>query len=112
MEEVIYIEYYTQENGKAPYIEWEEDLPKDIRARVRARLNRIRHGNFGDCTHIEGTLYELRIHTGPGYRIYYGKKNQKLVILVCAGSKRSQVKDIEKAKKYWLEVNSKKGVQQ
>ena len=107
MEDLITIEYYILENGKSPYVEWEADLPKDIRAQVRKRLNRVRLGNFGDCSHIEGSLYELRMHVGPGYRIYYGKKNQKLVILICAGSKRGQQRDIEKAKKFWLEGSFK-----
>ena len=76
----------------------------ELRAQVRKRLNRIRLGNFGDIDHIEGSIFELRIHSGAGYRIYYAKKGNKIVILLCAGSKRSQNRDIEKAKKYWQDL--------
>lgn len=106
MEEQIIIEYYETDNGKCPYIEWEESLPKKLRAQIRKRFNSVRLGNFGDFEHIEGSLYELRNHSGAGYRIYYGKKGAKLVILLCAGDKGTQRRDIEKAKKYWLEYNS------
>lgn len=106
MEEQIVIEYYETDNGKCPYIEWEESLPKDVRGQIRKRLNRIRLGNFGDFVHIEGNIYELRNHCGPGYRIYYGKKGQKIIILLCAGDKRTQKRDIEKAKQFWLEYIS------
>jgi putative addiction module killer protein len=46
-------------------------------------------------------VYEFRIHLGPGYRIYFGKAKDRVVIILCAGDKRSQERDINKAKKYW-----------
>ncbi len=106
IEEQITIEYYETDNGKCPYLEWEDSLPIKLRGQIRKRLNRVRLGNFGDFDHIEGSLYELRNHSGPGYRIYYGKKGQKIIILLCAGDKGSQNRDIERAKKYWLEYTS------
>lgn len=71
---------------------------------MRIRINRLRMGNFGDCKPIKGItrLYELRIHFGPGYRLYFGKAKDKLVIILCGGDKGSQARDIEKAKEYWL----------
>lgn len=104
MEEQIVIEYYETDSGKCPYLEWEADLSKELRAQIRKRLNRVRLGNFGDFHHIESSLYELRNHSGAGYRIYYGRKGKKIVLLLCAGDKSSQKKDIERAKKYWLEL--------
>jgi putative addiction module killer protein len=69
----------------------------------RIRINRLRLGNFGDCKTIQGIvgLYELRIHIGAGYRLYFGKAKDHLVIVLCGGDKRSQERDIEKAKEYW-----------
>ncbi|MBA3721246.1 MAG: type II toxin-antitoxin system RelE/ParE family toxin [Parachlamydiaceae bacterium] len=106
MEDKIHIEYYETDNGKCPYLDWEADLPRELRAQIRKRLNRIRLGNFGDFDHIEGSLYELRKrnHSGAGSPIYYGKKRNKILILLCTGDKRSQKRDIERAKKYWLEL--------
>lgn len=104
MEEQFTIEYYETDNGKCPYLEWEGELTTELRAQIRKRLNRVRLGNFGDIDHIEGSIFELRIHAGAGYRIYYAKKGNKIVVLLCAGSKRSQDRDIAKAKKYWQDL--------
>ena len=101
MEEQITVDYYETDTGKCPYLEWEADLSKELRAQIRNRLNRVRLGNFGDFDHIEGSIFELRFHVGPGYRIYYGQKGKKIVVLLCGGEKRSQSRDIARAKKYW-----------
>ena len=87
-----------------PFSEWLASI-KDARAVaiVRARLNRIRLGNFGDCKSVGDGVEELRIDFGPGYRIYYGREGSLLVVLLCGGSKRTQAKDILKAQRYWKE---------
>jgi putative addiction module killer protein len=60
-------------------------------------------GNFGAKDFIEGSkcIYELVIDFGPGYRIYYALVDQKIVLLLCGGKKKSQSRDIEKAKEYY-----------
>lgn len=68
---------------------------------IQARLNRIRLGNFGDARALGGGVEELRIAYGSGYRIYFGRDGQTVVVLLCAGDKRSQQHDIETAKAYW-----------
>jgi putative addiction module killer protein len=91
-------------NGRSPYLEWESKLDKAVRAAVRVRINRLRLGNFGDSKVIKGAngLYEIRIHLGPGYRLYYGKARETLVIILCGGGdKGTQTRDIQKAKEYW-----------
>jgi putative addiction module killer protein len=90
-------------SGKCPYVEWEKRLEKSIRAAIRVRINRLRIGNFGDCKTIKGStgLYELRIHWGPGYRLYFGRVKDSLVIILCGGDKGTQLRDIQKAKEYW-----------
>src|ERR1700722_11733888 len=90
-------------NGKCPYLDWEQKLDRFVRGAVRVRINRLRLGNFGDCKTIKGAigLYELRIHINAGYRLYFGKAHDRLVIVLCGGDKRSQERDIEKAKEYW-----------
>jgi putative addiction module killer protein len=104
MDEEYTIELYETEKGKCPYVEWERKLDVKIRAQVMRRIARIRLGNFGDCKPIENGVWELRIDKGPGYRIYYGKKRKKIVILLSAGEKRSQSRDIKKALKYWESI--------
>jgi putative addiction module killer protein len=87
-----------------PFSEWLDSL-KDARAVgiVRARLNRIRLGNFGDCKTVGGGVEELRIDFGPGYRVYFGRKGCALVILLGGGDKKTQAKDILRARKHWEE---------
>ena len=83
----IEVSYLELENGKAPYLDWEKKLDVEARAATRIRINRIRVGNFGDCKRIQGAtgLYELRLHLGPGLRIYFGKMKDSIVIILCGG---------------------------
>ena len=72
---------------------------RDIRGRARilARIERFALGNPGDVEPIGEGVSELRIHYGPGYRVYIKQQGQALVILLAGGDKRSQAKDIKKA---------------
>jgi putative addiction module killer protein len=71
-----------------------------------ARLDRIEDGNFGDCGSVGGGVSELRfIMTGPGYRIYFGEHDD-MVILLRAGTKKTQRSDIAAAQRLWREYNA------
>jgi len=95
------LEYLT-ESGQNPFRKWLEELrDRQARAKVRVRLNRIRLGNFGDCKNVGGGVSELRIPYGPGYRVYFGRQSNTVVILLYGGHKKTQSKDIALAKKYW-----------
>jgi len=97
------LEYIT-ENGANPFHIWLKSLKDRVsRARIRARLNRLRLGNFGDCKSVGKGVHEMRVDYGPGYRIYYGKSKTTIVILLCGGSKKSQSKDIQLAQAYWVD---------
>lgn len=67
------------------------------RGRIEARILRLSHGNSGDVEPIGEGVSELRIHYGPGYRVYYAQRGKVLVILLCGGSKRTQRNDIKTA---------------
>ena len=73
---------------------------KDIRAKVAIirRIKRVKDGNFGDHKPVGEGVSELRLTIGPGYRVYYTHKNDEIIVLLIAGDKSSQSKDIEKAK--------------
>ena len=66
-------------------------------------MARIRNGNLGDYDTVHEGVFEFRLDIGPGYRIYFGfgKGRKSLIILLVGGPKRSQSKDIKKAKEYW-----------
>ena len=101
-QELIWIDYFRDASGKYPFKKWYESL-KDSLAQtvVDARLARVRLGNLGDCKSVGQSVYELRIMHGPGYRIYFGRENEKLILLLCGGNKGDQKKDIRRAQEYW-----------
>jgi len=80
------------------FTKWIQEL-KDLKgkARIQARIDKLEFGHFGDCESIGSGVFELRIHFGPGYRVYLMKKGQELVILLAGGDKGSQAKDIKQA---------------
>lgn len=67
-------------------------------ARIVARIRRIELGNPGDSKSLGGHVMEMRIDYGPGYRVYYARRGVAVVILLCAGDKRTQQRDIERAR--------------
>jgi putative addiction module killer protein len=70
------------------------------RAKIAVRIDRLSAGNFGDCKSLRGGLFELRIHWGPGYRVYYALEDRECVLLLCGGDKRKQSSDIRRALEY------------
>jgi len=93
---------YTDERGKSPYAEWLHSL-RDVRAKAKIimQVDKMELNLFGDVKPIGEGLSELRIHYGPGYRVYYVKEGQQVFLLLCGGDKSAQSKDIKRAKEYW-----------
>jgi len=79
---------------------------KDIKGKVAVlrRVERVKEGNFGDHKSLGSNISELRVSVGAGYRVYYTKKEDKIIILLVGGDKSTQSKDIEKAKKLCKEL--------
>ncbi len=102
------IRFYKLPNGKEPVKDWLLDLDKSLRVKVIRRIERIYDDNFGDFKQIEPNLYELRFTLGKGYRIYYTIQNDVLVLLLNAGDKSKQSKDIEIAKAYLKDIKDNK----
>lgn len=95
---------YQQDDGVEPYTEWYRSLRDGLaKASIAMRLHRVEIGNMGDCKPVGEGVHELRIHVGPGYRIYCGFHGELMVILLCGGDKSTQVRDIAKAKAFWTE---------
>ncbi len=103
------VQEYIAEDGRNHFEDWLLGLrDSEARARLRARVNRVRLGNFGDCRGVGSGVHELRIDFGPGYRIYFGRRGNTVVILLCGGDKRTQVRDIEMARTLWQEYLRRK----
>jgi len=98
------IHVYVTSKGESPFLKWLQSL-SDAKGRAiaRVRLDRIRLGNIGDVKPVGGGVSELRIDYGPGYRVYFGQIGNRIVILLCGGTKASQAKDISRAQQYWLD---------
>ena len=99
---------YKTPDGREPFEEWLDSLKdKNAQAIIIQRIDRVNLGNFGDCRGLGEGIYELRVHYGPGYRVYFGDLNGVIVILLCGGSKRTQRQDMNKAREYWRELKSR-----
>lgn len=94
--------------GRSPFSRWFNRLDKTAAAKVAATLYRMEQGNLSNTKGLGDNLFEYRIDFGPGYRIYFGKDGENLIILVGGGTKRHQSQDIKKALGLWQEYKKQK----
>ena len=89
------------------FLKWERKL-RDRRAKalIAARIFRLSNGLFGDVEPVGHGISELKIHYGPGYRVYFHQQGNEIIILLCGGDKSTQQQDIELAKKLSKELRS------
>jgi putative addiction module killer protein len=104
------IKVFCLSYGKQPFLEWLNAL-RDERAaaKIKARLARVRLGNFGSARSVGEGVQELKVDYGPGYRVYFAQSGNELVILLCGGDKGDQDEDIKSAKEYWATYKREKG---
>jgi len=98
---MLEIRYYVTSGGHQPFAEWFADLDPVARAKVARALVRMEQGNLSNVKSIGEGVLEYRIDFGPGYRVYFGRDGEVLVILLTGGTKKRQQRDIEAAKEYW-----------
>lgn len=110
--DVIQLLEYVTATGHSPFAKWREKLDPTTRARVTIAAFRLEAGNFSAAKGIGAGVFELRLDFGPGYRIYFGKDGDRLVILLGGGTKKRQQSDIEAAQTLWREFKQTKGKQQ
>src|SRR5688572_23513912 len=90
------------DNGTVPFDEWLSGLSdRRMEAAVDARLARVRAGNFGDHKRLGDGVSELRIDIGPGLRLYFGEWRRQIIVLIGGGNKKTQQRDIQRAKNLW-----------
>src|ERR1035437_2462068 len=94
--------YFTDVTGEKPFKKWLYGLrDRSAFARITTRLERVELGNIGDHKNVGSGVFELRIHYGPGYRVYYAHSGNQIVLLLLGGDKTTQGQDIETAIAYW-----------
>ena len=104
----IEIRTYETSLGLCPFEEWFDTLTDGHANKIQSAVRRMSLGNFGDHKSVGSGVMERRLTVGPGYRIYFGRDGDDLVILLVGGTKRRQQKDIEKAKEYWEDYKARK----
>ena len=96
------IVFFKDKNGTEPFKDWLNGL-RDIKvqSRIVRRLRLVERGHFGDFKAVGGGVYELRYFFGAGYRVYFAKSGNDIIIILNGGDKGTQSRDIRKAKDYW-----------
>jgi len=109
---VLEVRHYLSRSGKDLFDEWLSELA-DLRtqAKIAVRINRLAAGNLGNSKPLGGGLWELRVDWGPGYRVYYSMIGRECVLLLCAGDKRTQAADIDRARDYLKEYRERTATQ-
>lgn len=95
--------FYKDQNGNEPIKLWLKTLDITYMKRISMRLIRVENGNYGDYKKLDDEICELRFKFGSGYRIYFAEIDNMIILLINAGDKSTQLKDIKKAKEYLKE---------
>lgn len=99
---------YVDESGRSPFRRWFDDLNAIAAARVSVALARIELGNLSNAKPVGTGVLEFRIDFGPGYRVYFGRDGETIVILLGGGTKSLQGRDIEDAKARWADYKARR----
>jgi putative addiction module killer protein len=102
------IRYYVASSGQEPFADWFADLEAVARAKVARGVIRLEQGNFSNVKTVGEGVLEYRIDFGPGYRVYFGRDGDALVILLIGGTKKRQQRDIDAAHTYWQDYKQSK----
>jgi len=99
---------YLDERGASPFARWFEGLDATSAAKVATALYRLEQGNLSRVEGVGSGVYECKINFGPGYRVYFGKDGEELVIVLGGGSKKRQSADIAAALGCWQDYKRRK----
>jgi putative addiction module killer protein len=105
---MIELRGYVDEKGNKRFASWLEALDASAAAKVTIALTRMEQGNLSNTKGVGAGLFEYRIDFGPGYRIYFGRDGERIVILVGGGTKKRQNKDIQAAHACWADYKRRK----
>jgi len=102
------IRYYETADGHSPFAEWFEELDSVTRARVAAAIARMEQGNLSRVKSVGEGVLEYKMDFGPGYRVYFGRDGEQLVVLLTGGTKQRQQRDIKDAAAFWRDYKRSK----
>ena len=105
---MIDVREYLAADGSSPYAKWFNALNAPAAAKVAIAITRMAQGNLSNAKSVGGGIQEYRIDFGPGYRIYFGRDGDRLVILLGGGTKKRQQNDIHRAQNLWSDYRRRK----
>lgn len=96
------IEYFRTANGREPFREWLKTFDTDTQDRLYGCVVRVASGGSPrNIKPLGDGVFEIKVNTGPGYRIYFGQVGRQIVLLLLGGDKSTQFRDVQTAKEYW-----------
>ena len=105
---MIEIRYYIAVDGYEPFADWFADLEPVSRAKIARAIARMEQGNLANVKSVGEGVLEYRIDFGPGYRVYFGRDGETLIILLTGGTKKRQQRDIDAAHEYWQDYKRRR----
>ena len=99
---------YRDHGGRSPFREWFDKLSSEASRKITTALYRMGLGNFSNAKSVGAGVYECRINFGPGYRVYFGKDEERILILLGGGTKRRQRNDTSLALERWEDYKQRK----
>lgn len=100
------IREFLTNDGRSPVRDWLRGLDAVARARIQARILRFESGNLGDHKSVGEGVWEARVMFGPGYRVYFARDGDRIVLLLLGGDKGTQNSDIRQAQGFWKEYRA------
>jgi putative addiction module killer protein len=104
----VHLREYVGETGSRPFGSWFDKLDPQAAVKINAALERMTQGHAASVKGVGAGVLEYRIDFGPGYRVYFGRDGDEIVILLGGGTKKRQQKDIETAQSRWADYKQRK----
>ena len=105
VKELLQVQEYVNKSGVNHYRSWFDDLDVSLQVRIQTHIDRLTL-ELGDVKSVGSGVSELRLHFGAGYRVYFARRDKKIVLLLCGGDKGTQRRDIRLAQSLWSEAKA------
>lgn len=105
---ILELSEYLDSKGRSPFGAWFDDLDSTAAAKITTALTRMGLGNLSNTKGVGEGVLEYKVNFGPGYRVYFGRDGDRLVILLAGGTKKRQAKDVADARARWADYKARK----